>query len=336
MADVSPSTVQPPTDALTEATPPPVAPAPVVEAAPPAETPPPPATPSWEQVAEQYPEAAAHVKRLQGDMTRAHEAALAKARATSTPAPSTAPTLPTLNDTMRRLAGLEDGDPFEKIEVVPKPDFKTLLKEHPDALTNEETLAAVLERLYDEADKRATSRITGLSRATYEPIREQAVRAQQEARAAEVESKVRSLPGMRDEAEFDKVITFMHEIGLVGEGGFRKAHAILSPYNQAWTAPPAPAASASPAPAPKQPEVVVRPAPKAPDPLAAARALSQGLNPSSEPVRQGGPPPGSEGTAVEARYLANDATVKAALRSGDQSKPSWMRVPEAIRRARGG
>jgi hypothetical protein len=345
MAD-TPILPPPDANALTAVTPPPggtVAAPPPVVVQPPALDVAPPATPSWDEVAAAHPQAAADMQRLRSDMQRLHDKQMAEARATRpAPAPVAPPTdIPSF---VARLIGLEEGDPFEGMEVEgpSAPDFDALAGNLPDEVLTDpaalrKAIAASNKAVYDAAlaaaDARTRSLVTKVSEKSYAPLRDQRIQAAREASAADVESRVRTLPGMKNDAAFDTVVDLMNEVGLNGEEAFRRVHARLAPLHPEWAAPPAPVAPNASA-APPAPVVVTRPAPKPESPFDALQQLSARTNPSTAPGRTGNIIPANQGRAAEGRALAQDPAVRSALANKD-GRPSWERVRDPIRRALG-
>lgn len=331
--DATPSDVNPMLDAT------PLEPAPAPPAPPPAAEPPAPPVdakgPSWDEVVAQLPpEQAEHVKRLRSNQDAAHNRALDEARAKASPPVAVPPELPVL---LRRMSGMEEGDPFEGIDVpaVAAPDFKALVGDG-EALTDPAKLAELLDTVYsrarEDAETRARNLMVKLTEETYRPVREQAAKAEVARVVEEATTRLRRLPGMRNEDQFDEVIVEMNRRGIVGEDGFRAVYSELLPDRPHWyetPAPVAPAASATPAPVP----TVVRPAPKE-DTFAAGRALSAALNPSTAPTRSATVVPRNAGPAAQAMALARDPGVRDAI-ARDDGRPSWQRVAEATKKARG-
>ena len=287
MADSTPSLppetvdVVPPVAAPPPVEAPVVAP-PVVVAAPVAEPP----VRSWQTVLDRArtldPVLAEDIGKLHGQQS--NEAGELRRKAQAAPAIDPFSTI-----IARRHAGLEEGDPYEGIEFAAPtaPDFAALVGDIPDeALTDRAALQAafvgIAGKLWAAATGAATDiardTVTKASRAAYAPVVQMTEQRRLEEEERAGQAVVRKLPGMVDDAAFNKVYDELETehatSGLRGIDGFRAVYARMLPDHPEWMAPKA----AAPAPAAPAPEVIVRtPAPVRPAMSDADRLAMQAL-----------------------------------------------------------
>lgn len=320
MDDVTPSTSTPEVEevAVAEPSAPPVAdPPPAVEE---------PTPSSWREVEDRVaasdPELAKTIGRLRGEASNAIGEAR---RAAREPVKLDEILLATFQ---RRVAGLEEGDPYEGIEIqeAAAPDFAAVVGEVPDeALTDKAALKAYLIDAFGkahaasaEAAKRITfNTIEATSRASYKPLVEKYQAAERTQAAATAAEQLRRLPGMADPTAFDAVYAQMEARDLYGVDGFRAAYAEMLEKHPEWVAP-----KAAPA-----PEVIVRPPPpKAqPSPLDVARQASQFFSPKRQNGTPNGTliPPGA--TQAEREAIIGKSPEFNTLFAGDDDEPQHVR-----------
>jgi len=264
----APETVEAPV-VETVVDPPPPPPAPEVEA-----SPPPPAD-SWgktiEDIRSVNPEMADRVAKL-------HGAASNEAGALARQVKAKAEVDPFGSMIAKRWAGVEEGDPYEGIELATPaaPDFDAMIGDMSDDVLTDKgalktALKATLGQFWDAAVVAARDMskdtVTQANRAAYKPIVEtfQQQRLDEQARRAETE--VAKLPGMAADAARDLVYDAMEAAGARGIDAFRATYAAMLPEHPEWIAPPAP----------PQPQVIVRPAPPKPTPAPVDPSALAGL-----------------------------------------------------------
>lgn len=348
-ADAPPSA---PTDTLppvapqtpTDAAPVEQPPAPPADVAPPA---PPPSLNSWEalhkRATELDPEFGAALKRVHGGERepKAGEIRAIRDAVMSEPPPNPASALAALMTPLqRRLAGVEEGDAWEGVEVKrPEPrKWEEIIDEPPEeALTDKSALRSWLaqamgkarDALLDDADAITRARMEAASRDAFRPhIEAQRALTEAEAQAKAVNEAVavlQKLPGMADKSAFDTVYEEMVKRGEGGQQAFKAVYAEMLADHPEWT-------SARPA-APREPEVVVRAAPAAPpDPLADAARLSRAFSgPRGTVPGRIQPPVPKEGTE-RLRALANNVELQQMLNDPNDDRPDYVKFRDARRR----
>ena len=307
--------------------------------------------PSWDDIRKRHPESADDLKRLESSLRTMHERRLQeeRARQPAAPAATEQPAAPTIPTFVRRLMGVEEGDPYEGIDTPTEaPDFDEIVGDVPeealaDPAKMKATLAAITAKIYaravEDADARHRKMGAEITKRMYAPIIEAQAKAELEAKGKSVAARLQeSLPGMKDEGAFKSVLAEFNARGLKGEQAFRAVYTEMLPKNPDWLQPkaaPVPDASAAPAPA-----VVARPAPKpAPvDPNAAARAASMaalsGKRPSGSKASI--TIPSTLSTAESAAQFARHPEIRAAMAASADEGPSWRRVANAQKKMGGG
>lgn len=169
----------------------------------------------------------------------------------------------------KRWAGMEEGDPYEGIELATPaaPDFDAMIGDMSDDVLTDKgalktALKATLGQFWEAAVVAARDvskdTVTQANRAAYKPIVETVQRQQLEEQGRRAEAEVAKLPGMASDAARDMVYDAMEAAGSRGIDAFRSTYAAMLPEHPEWIAPPAPAAP--------QPQVIVRTAPPKPAP----------------------------------------------------------------------
>ena len=234
----TPSTITPIPEAVT---PPPVET--------PADLPPPREEPrqSWQTVIER---ARATDPALADDIAKLHGAASNEAGTLHRRLKELPNENPFTSPMLRRMVGLEDGDPYEGVESKDpdKPDFAKLVGEIPDeALTDREAmqraLVGAVEKLWDAVIPAAR----GITRDTYtqttkasaQPVLDSIRERQEETAIRKAEERVSRLPGMADEASRDVIDEAMERLDRRGEQGFAATYMELIADHPEWATPKA-------------------------------------------------------------------------------------------------
>lgn len=268
---------------------------------------------SWERIrADVPPEVAARIAKLEGELRRDKakvvEERAAKVAAAEPVKPEPIPILDT--PIMRRMLGVESGDPYEGIDVAVG-DVDLAVDDPPDdALTSAAALKSWMESQLKKAVAGAVSKATGYTREftsavtkrSYAPILEQKAETERAAKAAAVESAIRSsYVGMDDDEAYNVVLDrflTLHAEGKVrgGQAGFSEVYTAIRNENpdlirQAAARSLAKLTAQQAAPAAKEPEVIRRPAApaKLEDPFASMRGLTNTLAGGKAGGGRGGP-----------------------------------------------
>lgn len=271
---------------------------------------------SWDRIrADVPPEVAARIAKLEGelrrDKSRVVEERAAKAATEPIQQPTADPSKVLDTPIMRRLMGLEQGDPYEGIDVAAGDVDFTADEPPEDALTSTAALRTWMESQIKKAATAAVSKATDYTRdftsavtkRSYEPIVTHRVESERARKAAEVETAIRSsYVGMDDDEAYnvvlDKFLT-LHKEGKVrgGQAGFAEVYAAVRAENpemirQAAARAFAKSQQAQPAAQTvKEPEVIQRVASpvKPADPFASMRGLTNTLAGGKGGGGRGGP-----------------------------------------------
>jgi hypothetical protein len=321
---------------------------------------------SWDRIrADVPPEVAARIAKLEGelrrDKSRVVEERAAKAATEPVQQPASDPSKVLDTPIMRRLMGLEQGDPYEGIDVTAGDVDFTADEPPEDALTSTAALKTWMEAQIKKAATAAVSKATDYTRdftsavtkRSYEPIVTQRVESERAKKAAEVEATIRSsYVGMDDDEAYGVVLDkflALHKEGKVrgGQAGFAEVYTAYRAENpdmikQAVARSFAKSQQAQPAAQPvKEPEVIQRVAsPARPaDPFASMRNLTNTLAGGKGGGGRGGPSIAPQGLSEAAmnEFVARTPEFKQIM-AGDH--PGFRTKGDAIaalhRQVRGG
>lgn len=199
---------------------------------------------SWQTVIER---ARVSDPALADDIAKLHGAASNEAGALSRRLKELPTDDPFTSPIMRRMVGLEDGDPYEGMETKDpdRPDFAKLIGEIPDeALTDRAAMQAALVGAVEKLWEAVIPAARGITRETYaqttrataQPVLESIRARQEEAQIRQAEIRVSKLPGMAEETARNLIYDAMAQLDRRGEQGFAATYMEMIDNHPEWAA----------------------------------------------------------------------------------------------------